>query len=156
MTWSPVTYGPNEMPHYAHSNRGGFHKYNQYFYTRVGVIVDVDFDKYEMTVQWASETGQPTRIPMSLPYAGPASCIGGVAIINLEWPCIWRIVPCVKSHVTVFALIRDVKEFGFEIVCGFVDREILFRCVFYIIVSYVLYSWINHMWVYLKMEQLWR
>ena len=81
-------WGPNinsgALPHYVHSHHAGFNKYNQYFYIRVGLIVDVDYDKYQMTVQWASETGQPTKIPISLPYSGPASCIGGLP----EWGAI--------------------------------------------------------------------
>ena len=75
--WGPYI-NPGILPHYVHSHHAGFNKYNQYFYVRVGLIVDVDYDKYQMTVQWASETGQPTKIPISLPYSGPASCIGGV------------------------------------------------------------------------------
>lgn len=74
-----TSYVPKELPHYVHSQFSGFHKYNQYFYVRVGLIEDVDIDKYQMTVNWEPQSkGMRNRVPISFPYAGPAGCIGGL------------------------------------------------------------------------------
>lgn len=78
MGWGP-TYVKGELPHFAHSQNAGFHKYNQYFYVRVGLIEDVDVDKYQMTVNWEPQSkGMRNNVPISFPYAGPAGCIGGL------------------------------------------------------------------------------
>lgn len=79
MAWSKKTYAAKEMPHYVHSQHAGFNKFNQYFYVRVGLIEDVDLDKYTMTVNWEPQSrGVRNNVPISFPYAGPAGCIGGL------------------------------------------------------------------------------
>lgn len=78
MAWGK-NYVHKELPHYVHSQYAGFNKYNQYFYVRVGLIEDVDLDKYQMTVNWEPQSkGTRNNVPISFPYAGPAGCIGGL------------------------------------------------------------------------------
>lgn len=73
------SYVKGELPHHVHSHFAGFMKYNQYFYVRVGLIEDVDLDKYQMTVNWEPQSkGLRNNVPISFPYAGPAGCIGGL------------------------------------------------------------------------------
>ena len=78
MTFSSRQFAPGEKPHYSFSQSAGDNKFNQYFYVRVGLIQEVDLDKYTMTVQWIQgDTGVRDKVPISFAYAGPAGCIGG-------------------------------------------------------------------------------
>jgi hypothetical protein len=79
MGFSSRQFAPGEKPHHTFSQFSGPNKFNQYFYVRVGVIQEVDIDKYEMTVQWIQgDSGVRDKIPISFAYAGPAGCIGGL------------------------------------------------------------------------------
>ena len=66
-------YAPGERPHSIFSNQSGFNKFNQYFYVKIGVIEEVDLDKYEMVIRWRD--GVRNQVPISFPYMGPAGCI---------------------------------------------------------------------------------
>jgi hypothetical protein len=79
MPFSSRQFAPGEKPHYSFSQFSGPDKFNQYFYIRVGVVQEVDLDKYQMTVQWIQgDTGVRDKVPISFAYAGPAGCIGGL------------------------------------------------------------------------------
>jgi hypothetical protein len=68
-------YDPGEKPHSIFSNKSGFNKFNQYFYVKVGVIEEIDLDKYQMVIRWQGSDGVRSQVPISFPYMGPAGCI---------------------------------------------------------------------------------
>jgi hypothetical protein len=68
-------YGPGEKPHAVFSNFNGPNKFNQYFYIKVGVIEEIDLDKYQMVIRWHGGDGVRNRVPISFPYMGPSGCI---------------------------------------------------------------------------------
>jgi len=79
MAWSHRQYSPGEKPHHSFSQFAGDNKFNQYFYVRIGLIQEVDLDKYTMTIQWLQgERGVRDKVPISFAYAGPAGCIGAL------------------------------------------------------------------------------
>lgn len=71
-------YSKNERGHFVYDQYKGFHKFNQYFYLRTGVIEDVDPEKYEMTVRWTDNTGVHTKVPISFAFSSPAACMGAL------------------------------------------------------------------------------
>lgn len=71
-------FNKGEKPHHVYDRYHGANKYNQYFYLRIGVIENIDLDKYEMTIQWVGKEGARDRIPISFPQAGPAGIMGGL------------------------------------------------------------------------------
>jgi len=50
----------------------------KYFYLRLGIVEDIDLDKYEMVITWKNGPGLRPRIPISFPYMGPAGCMGAL------------------------------------------------------------------------------
>jgi len=69
-------YAPKETPHPLINTAHGMHAYNKYFYLRTGVIEDVDYDRYTLTVSWIQRQGVNDKVPHSFPYIGPAGGIG--------------------------------------------------------------------------------
>jgi len=67
-----------EKPHHVFSNNKGSAANNKYFYIKIGVVKEIDMDKYEMTIEWTHQTGVRSKIPISFPYVGPAGCMGMV------------------------------------------------------------------------------
>lgn len=67
-----------EKPHDIFNHNTGVHKFNKYFYLRIGRIVEIDYDKYKYKVEWITGSGSPAWIQMSFPYVGPGSCLGGM------------------------------------------------------------------------------
>lgn len=68
-------YGPGEKPHSIFSNYHGSNKFNQYFYVKMGIIEEIDIDKFEMVVRWQGSDGVRSQVPISFPYMGPSGCI---------------------------------------------------------------------------------
>jgi hypothetical protein len=54
----------------------GPHAFNKYFYIRIGIITDVDYQRYTMTVTYLDKDGARPGRPISFPLIGPAGCIG--------------------------------------------------------------------------------
>ena len=75
-------YNRGEKPANAFSQKFGPQAANKYFYLRMGVVSNIDYDKYEMTITWSKRTGGRSQIPISFPYIGPAGCIGMVPEIG--------------------------------------------------------------------------
>ena len=71
-----------ETPPNVFNLLSGQNKYNRYFYLRVGRVVEIIQDRYQMVIEWiAGGTGSKT-LPISFPFAGPGSCIGGIPEIG--------------------------------------------------------------------------
>jgi len=51
-------------------------KMQRYFHIRLGRILHVNPDRYEMTVEWLFENGARDNVPLSFAYMGPAGIIG--------------------------------------------------------------------------------
>ena len=71
-------YSKGEQPHEVFRNFHGANQYNRYFYIRVGEILEIDYDRYRMKIQWTTGSGSPAWIPISFPYAGPSGCMGSI------------------------------------------------------------------------------
>ena len=69
-------YRRGEKPHNVFNQNFGVNAFNRYFYVKVGVITDVDYDRYQLQVQWIHSDGAHPKVPITFPYAGPAGCIG--------------------------------------------------------------------------------
>ena len=96
-------FNKGEKPHFVYDQFMGASKYNQYFYVRPGVIEEIDYDKYEMTVRWVpNNKGFRNKVPISFPYAGPSGIIGMLPE---------------KGAIGIFAFMnaRD-KEFDFNVI----------------------------------------
>jgi len=69
-------FNKGEKKHFIYSaDTVGPHKY---FYLKMGVIEEIDFDKYEMTIVWLDKSGSRPNVPISFAYASPAGCLGGL------------------------------------------------------------------------------
>jgi hypothetical protein len=82
MAFSNRQFNRGEKPHSVFANNKGSAEFNKYFYVRLGVIKEIDYDKYEMIITWQNQVGTRTTIPISFPYAGPAGCLGMVPEIG--------------------------------------------------------------------------
>lgn len=71
-------FNKGEKPHFVYSQFNGPNKYNKYFYVRMGVIEEIDYEKYELTVRWGDNSGVINKIPISFAYASPAGCLGAL------------------------------------------------------------------------------
>lgn len=69
-------YRRGEQPHSVLSQRFGPNAFNRYFYIKIGVITDVDYDRYQLQVTWVNQDGAHPKVPITFPYAGPAGCMG--------------------------------------------------------------------------------
>jgi len=78
----PQIINRGQKPPSIFSNNKGSNEFNRYFYLRIGVIREIDYDKYEMIIAWKDQTGVISKIPISFPYAGPAGCMGMVPEIG--------------------------------------------------------------------------
>lgn len=78
MAFDKRIYHKGEQVPNAFKQKVGMDAANRYFYLRMGVVTDVDYDKYEMSIQWLKKDGAHTQVPISFPYIGPAGCIGMV------------------------------------------------------------------------------
>lgn len=75
-------YGKGEQPSNLFNQQYGPHKFNRYFYAQVGRIIDIDYDRYRMKVEWMDGGGSPDWFPISFPYIGPASQMGAMPEIG--------------------------------------------------------------------------
>lgn len=71
-------YHRGEQPDFLYSNNNGPNKFNRYFYLRAGKILEVDYERYRIRIEWLQGAGSPKWIPMSFPYIGPSGCFGAV------------------------------------------------------------------------------
>jgi len=81
MPFTPKIFAQGEKPHHL-MGKGGPNAFNRYFYIRVGVVIEVDYDKYELKIMWVHQDGARANVPISFAYAGPAGCIGAMPEIG--------------------------------------------------------------------------
>lgn len=75
-------YGKGEQPSNLFNQQYGPHKFNRYFYAQIGRIIDIDYDRYRMKVEWMNGGGSPDWFPISFPYIGPAGQMGAMPEIG--------------------------------------------------------------------------
>jgi len=69
-------YNRGEKPHNVFSQYHGPNKFNRYFYVRIGRVLELDYDRYRMRIEWTQGSGSPAWMPISFAYAGPGGCLG--------------------------------------------------------------------------------
>lgn len=82
MPMSNRIYRPGEKPHAVFDQSKGVNAFNQFFYVKMGTILNVDYDRYVMDVLWINQNGARSHVPISFAYAGPAGCMGMVPEIG--------------------------------------------------------------------------
>jgi hypothetical protein len=75
-------YGKGEQPSNLFNQFYGSNRFNRYFYSQIGRVVDVDYDRYKIKVEWLDGGGSPEWFPISFPYVGPASQMGAMPEIG--------------------------------------------------------------------------
>jgi hypothetical protein len=75
-------YHNGEQPSELFSQQYGTNKFHRYFYTKIGKILDIDYERYKIKVEWQDGSGSPDWFPISFSYVGPASQCGAMPEIG--------------------------------------------------------------------------
>jgi hypothetical protein len=75
-------YSNGEQPSELFSQQYGANKFHRYFYTKVGKILDIDYERYKIKVEFQDGSGSPDWFPISFSYVGPASQCGAMPEIG--------------------------------------------------------------------------
>lgn len=80
-------YSNGEQPSDLFGQQYGSNKFNRYFYSRIGRIIDIDYERYQVKVEWLEGSGSPDWFPISFSYVGPASQAGAMPEIGALTIC---------------------------------------------------------------------
>ena len=77
----------SDQPSELFSQQYGMNKFNRYFYTKIGRIIDIDYERYQVKVEFMDGSGSPDWFPITFSYVGPASQSGAMPEIGSHTLC---------------------------------------------------------------------